>query len=154
MKVLADKRRSERSFLIGDWVWLKLQPYRQSSVQTRANQKLAHKYFGPFEVEDTVGHVAYKLTFPPSVKIHNVFHVSQLKPFRGTLPSSPHIPSWFHGTAADQVLQPVAILDRRVVQRHNVAAVQYLIQWADQPASEATWVFATTFEAQFPEFPL
>lgn len=145
---------SQRSFHIGDWVWLKLQPYRQSSVQTRMNQKLAHKYFGPFRVEDIIGHVAYKLTFLSSVKIHNVFHVSQLKPFRGLLPSSPHIPSCVHGTAADQVLQPVAILDRRVVQRHNVAAVQYLIQWADQRASEATWVFATAFEAQFPEFPL
>lgn len=101
MKVLADKRRSERSFAIGDWVWLRLPPYRQSSVQVRMNQKLAHKYFDPFRVEDIVGTITYRLTFPPSVKILNVFHVSQLKPFRGVLPTSPHIPSWLHGTVID-----------------------------------------------------
>lgn len=31
MKQMADQRRSERSFDVGDWVYLKLQPYRQST---------------------------------------------------------------------------------------------------------------------------
>lgn len=33
MKHYADKRRSERKFQFGDWVYLKLQPYRQVSIQ-------------------------------------------------------------------------------------------------------------------------
>ena len=41
MKVQADKHRSEREFDVGNWVWLKFQPYRQHSLQFRANQKLA-----------------------------------------------------------------------------------------------------------------
>ena len=32
MKQMADKHRSERNFNIGDMVFLKLQPYRQTSV--------------------------------------------------------------------------------------------------------------------------
>ena len=31
MKFFADKRRNEREFAVGDWLYLKLQPYRQTS---------------------------------------------------------------------------------------------------------------------------
>jgi transposase InsO family protein len=41
MKRQADKGRSERVFDVGDLVFLKLQPYVQSSVASRAHQKLA-----------------------------------------------------------------------------------------------------------------
>ena len=37
--------RFERVFIIGDWVWLKHQPYRQLFVHARGNMKLYPKYF-------------------------------------------------------------------------------------------------------------
>jgi hypothetical protein len=79
MKSQADKGRTERQFEVGDQVFLKLQPYIQSSIAPRANQKLSFKFFGPFKVLQRVGSVVYRLELPPASSVHPMFHVSQLK---------------------------------------------------------------------------
>jgi hypothetical protein len=56
MKLQADKRRSEREFVVGTMVYMKIQLYAQSSITPHANQKLSFIYFGLFEVLERLVH--------------------------------------------------------------------------------------------------
>jgi len=115
MKVQADEQRADRVFTPGDWVFVKLQPYRQHYVAHRSNQKLAAKFFGPFQIISTVGTVAYKLQPPSSSQIHPVFHVSQLRKQVGPKPVQSTLPD-----VDDQgmlMAEPVVMLDRKLAKK-------------------------------------
>jgi hypothetical protein len=69
MKKQADQKCSERKFRVGSMVYMKLQPYIESSILSRANQKLSFKFFGPFRVLEKVSKVAYRLQLPESSSV-------------------------------------------------------------------------------------
>jgi hypothetical protein len=147
MKRQADKLRSERQFSVGDWVFLKLQPYVQSSLARRANQKLSFRFFGPYKILARVGAVAYKLELPSSSTIHPVFHVSQLKASHGTHPVTNELP--------DELVQlqvPQAILDRRWTSGSSPVE-EVLVQWSRIPPSLATWELLVPLQQRFPRVP-
>lgn len=79
MQSLANKRRSDRQLQVGDWVYLKIQLYRQTTVSNQSFTKLSAKFYGPYQVIQKVGPIAYKLLLPPQIFIHPTFHISQLK---------------------------------------------------------------------------
>ena len=80
MKQHADQHRSDRSFDVGDWVFLQLRPYKQMSLkQAKKDNKLSPKYYGPYNVLQKIGTMAYKLELPVASRVHPVFHVSCLK---------------------------------------------------------------------------
>lgn len=79
MKALADKSRTEIIFEVGDWVFVKFKPYRQSTLRLQRDHKLGRHYFGFYKILKRVSVVAYKLDLPEAAKIHSVFHVSVLK---------------------------------------------------------------------------
>lgn len=149
MKQLADKHRSERSFELGDWVFLKLQPYRQHSVVNRSSQKLAPKYYGPYKIMDKFGPVAYKLQLPATFQIHPVFHVSQLKKLVGDVSTTTHLPSVIYETLTKN---PEIILERKMVQRRGQAATMVLVKWANQLREEASWEYLFDIQKKYPDF--
>ncbi|GKE10305.1 reverse transcriptase, partial [Tanacetum coccineum] len=48
MKKYADLKRSEREFVMGMWVYLRLQPHRKVTIRKAVQNKLFAKYYGPF----------------------------------------------------------------------------------------------------------
>jgi hypothetical protein len=58
----------------GQKVWLEGTNLKTS----HPTKKFAPKHYSPFSITDVISPVIYRLTLPPSWKIHNVFHVSLL----------------------------------------------------------------------------
>ncbi|GJR70324.1 putative nucleotidyltransferase, ribonuclease H [Tanacetum coccineum] len=74
MRQQANSKRHDISFEVGDYVFLKIQPYRQRSLAKRRYEKLSPRFFGPYRITRKVGPVAYKLELPPESRIHPIFH--------------------------------------------------------------------------------
>jgi hypothetical protein len=149
MKRQEDKHRSERVFAVGDMVFLKMQPYVQTSLAPRSNQKLAFKYYGPFRVVARIGKVAYKLLLSESSSTHPVFHISQLKQtVSDTTEVIPVIPS-----DVDHHRVPQKILQKRMVTKGVKPVQQVLIQWSGWPLEMATWEDAIALQQLYPFAP-
>jgi hypothetical protein len=150
MKQLADKKQTEREFVEGDWVFLKLQPYRQNSVAVRKNLKLNPKYYGPYQISKRIGMMAYELKLPEGSLIHLVFHVSLLKRKIGdAIIMSSKLP--VSDKEGRMQIVPIAILDRKLMKKGNGAATVVLVQWSNLYQEDATWEDLTDLQKQFPD---
>jgi hypothetical protein len=136
------------TFAVNDWVFLKLQPYMQTSVATRAHHKLFFKFFGPYQIVEQISLVAYKLQLPANSAIQPVFHVSQLKaalsPNQIAIPSLPD--------DADYLQVPIHILQRRLVQR-GAMVPQVKVVWSGLDVALATWEDVVALRDRFPRAP-
>ena len=61
-------------------MYIRVRP-KISSLRLGRYTKLAPRYYSPFEVLARIGHVAYRLALPVTVKVHDVFHVSLLNKY-------------------------------------------------------------------------
>ncbi|GJT22804.1 putative reverse transcriptase domain-containing protein [Tanacetum coccineum] len=78
-KSYADKRRKPLKFSVGDYVLLKVSPWK-GVVCFGEKGKSAPRYVGPFEIIKMVGLVTYRLELPEELNgEHDTFHVSNLK---------------------------------------------------------------------------
>ena len=73
-KLYADRDSVERSFEVGDLVYLWLQPYKQSSLKKKGADKLKPHYYGLYKAVRKVGEVAYELELPREIKIRNIMY--------------------------------------------------------------------------------
>jgi hypothetical protein len=63
-KVQVDKHRVDRTFEVGDLVYLRLQPYKQTSIKRSGAEKLQPRFFGPYRVSRRIGVIAYEMELP------------------------------------------------------------------------------------------
>ena len=114
-------------------MWLKLQPYRQLTVARSKFTKLSPQFYGPFKVLQKIGTVAYRLALPTGSRIHNVFHVSLLKPHQGILPDvATTLPPLVDGKT---LLTPFKVLRARWYE----CLPELLVQWTPDDENSATW---------------
>ena len=74
-KQYADQHRVERHFQVNDLVYLRLNPYKKTTIKVKGLENLKPRFYGPYKVVRNIGKVAYELQLLEGSKIHNVFHV-------------------------------------------------------------------------------
>lgn len=102
-------------------------------------------------VKERVGSVAYRLQFPVGTKIHDVFHVSQLKKKIGDQETITDWPEFLNENEEAR-RKPIAILYRQLVKRFGRAGVKVLVQWSNSSPDEASWEFYNNLQKKFPNF--
>lgn len=126
MKLFVDKKRTERSFEVREWVFLKLHTYKKQSLENRQNHKLGAKYFGPNQIIKKIGTVAYQLALLTASKIHPVFHGLLLKKKLGDRAMAVlQLPD--EGQTKLPAHHPLSILESRTVTHRNGSPIQWLI---------------------------
>jgi transposase InsO family protein len=135
-------------FSVGDWVLLRLLHRPAQSLVSGKRSKLSPRFAGPYQVLERIGAVAYRLQLPDGARIHDVFHVGVLKPWRGAPPASlPALPPLRHGRILLTPEQAIKAQLRR-------GSWWILIKWTGLDATEATWELVDDFKTRFPEFQL
>ncbi|CAG8779884.1 6623_t:CDS:2, partial [Dentiscutata erythropus] len=99
---------------------------------------LAPKFMGPYKVEKVISTTAYRLRLSSNLKIHSVFHVSMLKPYKENLTDfncnlSP-LPEIIPETNKEEY-EVETILDKKLMRRKPF----YLVKWKGYPLHDATW---------------
>ena len=142
-KRYADRRRRVMEFEVGDEVLLSTRNLTPV-LKTGGSNKLGPLYVGPFEVlEKLTG--SYKLQLPPHMKIHPIFHVSQLRLYR--MPEAErrryHFPDPVETAEGNDEYEVDEIVRHRVRRRGKkqtrTRKFEYLVFWTGYPAHEATW---------------
>jgi hypothetical protein len=119
----ADKHRlPSLNYQPGDLVWLDARNWKTC----RPSPKLNNEWHGPFKVLAKVSPYAYRIELPPTMKYHNVHHISLLEPaaydpYPGQQPNPPPL---VEIDGEDEYFIE-AILDSWI----HRCKLQYLVKW-------------------------
>ena len=132
-KAFADQHRQEQVFQVGDMVLLSTKYLKLKHSEGR---KLLPKWVGPFKVVRAVGPVAYELEMNPGWKVHPVFHVSLLEPYRTDGRVQPPPPPVELEGALEYEVE--SILSHRFRGRRRPRA-SYLVSWKGYGPEHNSW---------------
>ena len=150
VKKIYDQHHQEREFKVGDWVYLRLQPYRQMSVSMRKNLKLFPRFYGPYQILEKMGGVSYKLNLPPGFKIHPVFHVSLLKKQLGTAVMVYDTLPYVDNAEGKVLPRPKVALEYRT----KKGVTEVLVHCEGLSPADATWDNLNDMQLRFQSFVL
>ena len=89
--------------------------------------------------------MAYTLALPQGSKIHQTFHVSLLKAYKGDKQDT-YYPLLERSLTNRPLLSPVAVLVGRIKLVQNKPQKHILVQWSHSPPEDATWENVEVFK--------
>ena len=109
-------------------------------VAAGGSPKLGPLYCGPFVILEKY-RTAYKLDLPPHMKVHPVFHISQLKLYRRPSDASRTYekPETVIVNEGAEEFEVDEIIHHRKRKRGRKTKIEYLIVWKGYPVHESTW---------------
>jgi Integrase zinc binding domain/Chromo (CHRromatin Organisation MOdifier) domain len=128
---IANRKQSKFvPFEKGQKIWLDTR-----NLKMNHHKKIAPKREGPFEIDEVLGPVTYRLKLPESWRIHNVFHATLLRPYienevYGNNYPRP-LPELLEG---EEVYEVETILKHR----RRGRGYQYYVKWKGYPVTKAT----------------
>ena len=106
---------------------------------TKWSKRLLPKRYRPFTIKVRIWKVAYRLNLPTSIKVHNMFHINLLLPYKETEAYGPAYikppPDLIKG---EEEYKVELICDAR--RKGRGRKLQYLMHWKGYPNSNDSWV--------------
>ena len=134
-----DMSRRDVSFTEGEEVLLSTKHLNLRRTGDKGSTpKLLPKWIGPFPVTKVVGKGAYQLELPNTIKVHNVFHVSLLKPYRSDGRVQPPDPVVCEDDG-EEYFYVERVLDHRINKRGRKQYKEYLVKWAGYGTEHNSW---------------
>ncbi|GKA70039.1 hypothetical protein Tco_0776103, partial [Tanacetum coccineum] len=138
-KSYADKRRKLLKFSVGEYVLLKVSPWK-GVVHFGKKGKLTPRFVGLFEITERIGPVAYRLRLPDELNgVHDTFHVSSLKKCLTDPTLQVPLDEIQIDAKLNFVEEPVEILERELknLKRSRIAIVK--VRWNLKRGPKFTW---------------
>ncbi|XP_074300142.1 uncharacterized protein LOC141631356 [Silene latifolia] len=157
MKGTQDRQKSDAylhrrdiEFEVGDKVLFKVSLMR-GIMRFGKRGKLSKKFIGTYEILDRVGEIAYRLTLPPSLdRVHNVFHVSQLRKYVGDPSHMLKVENIELEEGLTYAEVPKEILDSKVRMTRNGETVLLMVLWSNHNVEETTWELEEAMRECYP----
>ena len=132
-------RKPDPNLQSGDMVWL----LPRNIKTTRPSKKLDYKKIDPFKILAKIGTSTYKQALPPSMAIHNTFHISLLEPYQDKLfPSQIQRPPPPIQIEGEDEYERDEIIDSRL----HYNKLQYRAKWKGySPEHDKVWYPAKNF---------
>ncbi|GKC05002.1 putative reverse transcriptase domain-containing protein [Tanacetum coccineum] len=150
-KSYADKRSKPLEFSVGDYVLLKVSPWK-CVVRFGKKGKLAPRFVGPFDIIEKVGLVAYRLDLHEEFNgVHDTFHVSNLKKCLADPTLKVPLDEIQVDAKLNFVEEPVEILERefKKLKRSRISIVK--VRWNSKRGPEFTWEREDQIKLKYPD---